>query len=97
MISLLLIGLGTGGIKPCVAAFGGDQFSSDQKKELEQFFSVFYFAINLGSLFSTILTPIIRSQFAFNLLSISLVYFLQQMSSASTAVASLLLLVFLLF
>ena len=30
LIGLLLIGIGTGGIKPCVAAFGGDQFSADQ-------------------------------------------------------------------
>ena len=30
LIGLLLIGLGTGGIKPCVAAFGGDQFNADQ-------------------------------------------------------------------
>ena len=30
MLGLLLIGLGTGGIKPCVSAFGGDQFSSSQ-------------------------------------------------------------------
>ena len=30
MIGLLLIALGTGGIKPCVSAFGGDQFTADQ-------------------------------------------------------------------
>lgn len=30
MIALILIGLGTGGIKPCVAAFGADQFKPDQ-------------------------------------------------------------------
>lgn len=30
MIGLALIGTGTGGIKPCVSAFGGDQFSSEQ-------------------------------------------------------------------
>ena len=30
MIGLLLISIGTGGIKPCVSAFGGDQFSSNQ-------------------------------------------------------------------
>jgi len=30
MIGLLLIALGTGGIKPCVSAFGGDQFNADQ-------------------------------------------------------------------
>ena len=27
---LVLIALGTGGIKPCVAAFGGDQFKDHQ-------------------------------------------------------------------
>lgn len=30
MIGLILIALGTGGIKPCVSAFGGDQFEEDQ-------------------------------------------------------------------
>lgn len=30
MIGLVLIALGTGGIKPCVAAFGGDQFDESQ-------------------------------------------------------------------
>lgn len=30
MIGLILIALGTGGIKPCVSAFGGDQFEDDQ-------------------------------------------------------------------
>ena len=30
MVGLFLIALGTGGIKPCVAAFGGDQFQDHQ-------------------------------------------------------------------
>lgn len=30
MVGLILIALGTGGIKPCVAAFGGDQFEEHQ-------------------------------------------------------------------
>lgn len=30
MVGLILIALGTGGIKPCVAAFGGDQFQDHQ-------------------------------------------------------------------
>lgn len=30
MVGLFLIALGTGGIKPCVAAFGGDQFNNEQ-------------------------------------------------------------------
>lgn len=61
LIGLVVIALGTGGIKPCVSAFGGDQFARPQQnKQLEQFFSIFYFAINAGSLISTFLTPILR-------------------------------------
>lgn len=61
MVGLLLISLGTGGIKPCVSAFGGDQFKlPEQTKHLAMFFSLFYMAINAGSLISTTLTPILR-------------------------------------
>jgi hypothetical protein len=36
LIGLALIALGTGGIKPCVAAFGGDQFKlPDQERQLQ--------------------------------------------------------------
>ncbi|XP_062853753.1 solute carrier family 15 member 1b [Trichomycterus rosablanca] len=62
MVGLLLIALGTGGIKPCVAAFGGDQFEDDQEKQRSTFFSIFYLAINAGSLLSTVITPILRAQ-----------------------------------
>jgi solute carrier family 15 oligopeptide transporter 1 len=61
LLGLALIAIGTGGIKPCVAAFGGDQFKlPEQSRQLQTYFSVFYFAINAGSLISTILTPAIR-------------------------------------
>lgn len=33
MIGLVLIAFGTGGIKPCVAAFGGDQFDEEHVSE----------------------------------------------------------------
>ncbi|NXQ86154.1 S15A1 protein, partial [Nyctibius grandis] len=62
MIGLILIALGTGGIKPCVSAFGGDQFEEDQEKQRTRFFSIFYLSINAGSLLSTIITPILRAQ-----------------------------------
>ncbi|XP_060069395.1 solute carrier family 15 member 1-like [Ylistrum balloti] len=61
MIGLILIGLGTGGIKPCVSAFGADQFRPDQEKERNTFFSAFYFMINLGSMLSIFLTPVLRA------------------------------------
>ncbi|XP_047116108.1 solute carrier family 15 member 1-like [Schistocerca piceifrons] len=61
MLGLFLISVGTGGIKPCVSAFGGDQFVlPEQEKQLAQFFSVFYFSVNAGSLVSTFITPILR-------------------------------------
>lgn len=61
VIGLILIAGGSGGIKPCVAAFGGDQFKiPEQAKQLATFFSFFYFSINAGSLISTTLTPILR-------------------------------------
>ncbi|NWR52898.1 S15A1 protein, partial [Regulus satrapa] len=61
MIGLVLIAFGTGGIKPCVSAFGGDQFEDGQERQKSTFFSLFYLAINAGSLLSTIITPIIRA------------------------------------
>ncbi|CAL8307725.1 unnamed protein product [Merluccius merluccius] len=62
MVGLILIALGTGGIKPCVAAFGGDQFEDHQEKQRSTFFSIFYLSINAGSLLSTVITPILRAQ-----------------------------------
>uniref|UniRef100_A0A3Q3JLR7 Solute carrier family 15 member 1a n=1 Tax=Monopterus albus TaxID=43700 RepID=A0A3Q3JLR7_MONAL len=62
MVGLFLIALGTGGIKPCVAAFGGDQFNEHQERQRRTFFSIFYLCINGGSLLSTIITPVLRSQ-----------------------------------
>ncbi|CAG7816261.1 unnamed protein product, partial [Allacma fusca] len=50
MIGLALIAMGTGGIKPCVSSFGGDQFIlPQQERQLSSFFSIFYFSINAGS------------------------------------------------
>lgn len=61
ILGLVLVAIGTGGIKPCVSAFGGDQFVLPQQEaSLIKFFSLFYFAINSGSLISTFITPIFR-------------------------------------
>uniref|UniRef100_A0A8C2UEE9 Solute carrier family 15 member 2 n=1 Tax=Coturnix japonica TaxID=93934 RepID=A0A8C2UEE9_COTJA len=60
MVGLFLIALGTGGIKPCISAFGGDQFEEEHTSERSKFFSVFYLSINAGSLISTFVTPVLR-------------------------------------
>jgi proton-dependent oligopeptide transporter, POT family len=54
---LLLICLGAGGIKPCVSAHVGDQFGKGNHHLLTRVYNWFYFSINFGSFFSTLLTP----------------------------------------
>lgn len=76
VIGLLLIAIGTGGIKPCVAAFGGDQFKiPEQAKMLATFFSLFYMSINAGSLISTtvtvISTKIAQNRIIFSILNLA--------------------------
>ncbi len=57
IIGLGLIALGAGGIKPCVSANVGDQFGASNQHLLARVFSWFYFSINFGSAFSTLLIP----------------------------------------
>ncbi len=54
---LFLIALGSGGIKPCVSAFVGDQFDSSNKHLAKVVFDAFYFIINFGSFFASLLIP----------------------------------------
>ena len=59
-IGLLVIAIGTGGIKPCVSSFGGDQFHPEDDKNTSLFFDLFYWAVNAGSLISTFVSPLLR-------------------------------------
>lgn len=54
---LFFISLGAGGIKSCVAAHVGDQFTEKNKHLIQKVYDIFYFSINLGSTVSTILIP----------------------------------------
>jgi dipeptide/tripeptide permease len=54
---LILISLGSGGIKPCVSANVGDQFTTRNAHLVTRIFQIFYFIINFGSFFATLLTP----------------------------------------
>jgi POT family proton-dependent oligopeptide transporter len=56
-VGLSLIALGSGGIKPCVAAFVGDQFDQTNKHRAKVVFDSFYWIINFGSLFASFLMP----------------------------------------
>ncbi len=56
---LCLIAVGSGGIKPCVSANVGDQFTAKNSHLVTTVFQIFYFIINFGSFFSTMLTPML--------------------------------------
>jgi POT family proton-dependent oligopeptide transporter len=56
-LGLALIAIGSGGIKPCVAAFVGDQFTAAQKSLLPKIFAAFYWSINIGSFTASLFIP----------------------------------------
>lgn len=54
-VSIYLVALGNGGYQPNIATFGADQFDESDPSEQHSkiaFFSYFYLALNIGSLFS---------------------------------------------
>lgn len=59
-IGLAAVAMATGGIKTSVAPFGADQITVESERT--SFFFVFYQAINVGSLLSYIILPIVRQQ-----------------------------------
>ncbi|HAA88060.1 MAG TPA: MFS transporter, partial [Verrucomicrobiales bacterium] len=48
IVGLVLISLGSGGIKPCVSAHVGDQFGKSNSHLVTRVFNYFYWSINLG-------------------------------------------------
>ncbi len=57
-LGLFLIALGSGGIKPLVASFVGDQFDQTNKHLAQRVFDGFYWIINFGSFFASLLMPL---------------------------------------
>jgi POT family proton-dependent oligopeptide transporter len=57
-LGLGLIAFGAGGIKPLVASFMGDQFDQSNKHLAKLVFDAFYWIINFGSLFASLLIPL---------------------------------------
>jgi proton-dependent oligopeptide transporter, POT family len=65
-VGLALIAFGSGGIKPCVSAFVGDQFTADQSHLLQKAYAAFYWSINLGSFFSFLVIPWIKNHHGYS-------------------------------
>ncbi len=58
LFGLFLIALGSGGIKPCVSSMVGDQFDEKRKHLASKVFGAFYWSINFGSFFASLLMPV---------------------------------------
>ncbi|KAF9160699.1 hypothetical protein DFQ26_005269 [Actinomortierella ambigua] len=56
-LPLAIIALGSGGIKPCVSAHGGDQYLPTQERAKDQFFSWFFTTITLGTAVASFVVP----------------------------------------
>jgi POT family proton-dependent oligopeptide transporter len=59
---MFLIALGAGGIKPLVASFVGDQFDERNKHLAKVVFDAFYWIINFGSFFASLLMPVFLAE-----------------------------------
>jgi POT family proton-dependent oligopeptide transporter len=66
-LGLALIAFGSGGIKPCVSAFMGDQFKPEQSHLLQKAYGAFYWAINFGSFFSFLVIPWVKDHHGYSL------------------------------
>jgi POT family proton-dependent oligopeptide transporter len=62
-----LIAFGSGGIKPCVSAFMGDQFKPEQSHLLQKAYGAFYWSINFGSFFAFLVIPWIKNKWNFGI------------------------------
>ena len=60
---LFLIALGSGGIKPLVVSFVGDQFDESNKSMAKVVFDFFYWTINFGSFFASLLMPLFLREY----------------------------------
>ncbi|PZP27802.1 MAG: MFS transporter [Roseateles depolymerans] len=60
---LFLISLGSGGIKPLVSAFVGDQFDKSNRSLAQKVYDAFYWIINFGSFFASLLMPVVLKAF----------------------------------
>lgn len=60
---LFLIAFGSGGIKPLVVSFVGDQFDQGNKHLARIVFDAFYWTINFGSFFASLLMPIFLREY----------------------------------
>lgn len=57
---LMLITIGSGGVKPNVSVMVGDQFDDENDAGIAKLYDIFYFGINVGAFFSMLITPALK-------------------------------------
>ena len=62
-LGLFLIAFGSGGIKPLVVSFVGDQFDQSNKAKAKIVFDAFYWTINFGSFFASLFAPLLLREY----------------------------------
>lgn len=60
IIGLVIITFGDGCLVTLVPTFGAEQYKSTEVKNIDWFFSLFYFMYNCGSIISRFVSPILR-------------------------------------
>ncbi len=65
LLGLALLAIGSGGIKPCVSAFVGDQFGPERAHQLPRIYGLFYWSINFGSFFAFAFIPLIKAKYGY--------------------------------
>ena len=61
-VGLTFLAIGSGGIKPCVSAFVGDQFQGDREHQLTRIYNLFYWSINFGAFFAFGFIPELKAK-----------------------------------
>lgn len=61
IVGLIVIAVCAGGVQPCLSAFGADQFKlPEQESQIVKYFSVFYFAMSLGTVLTIVISPMLK-------------------------------------
>ena len=61
-VGLAFLAIGSGGIKPCVSAFVGDQFQGGREHQLTRIYNLFYWSINFGAFFAFAFIPELKAK-----------------------------------
>lgn len=62
VLAIIILSYGNGSLKPCILAFGADQFHlPEQTEHMNRYFAHFYLVLKVSGVASSLLTPVVRS------------------------------------